>query len=143
MVELAFAEKTGQAARKPLQFVYKELMSEPPAKVARIMPEVNEKFVANGEHLAGLNGECETVKTNKHAESNGMVNGDEKIENGHSHHETNGHANTNLEKECTGDSEKYGDGSELLVKRLSEDAKMPHRGSLHAAGKLGIFKKYL
>ena len=33
-----------------------------------------------------------------------------------------------------------GDGSELLVKRLSEDAKLPERGSPHAAGKFVMIK---
>ena len=112
---------TGQALGKSVQILQRGLMSEPLAKVARMMPEVGEKNIevpslendaVNGVVNGVGNGEVSNM--NGHAKMNGV---------------TNGHANGTTEED-----EEAGDGSELLIKRLSEDAKIPHRGSLHAAG---------
>ena len=87
-------------------------MSEPAAKIARIMPEVAEREEMNG---------CNGVVL-KNGGPKPEVNGVDCLKNG----TQNGV--TEEEKDVT-------DGSVLLFKKLSEDAKTPVKGSSSAAGR--------
>ena len=126
-------------------------MPEPPAKVARIMPEVAVNGVEgavklkdastlkyhNGEADGNNNGVCNGVSSAVNAKSsNGEANGDIR------HVSNGGHVVELPGTESMVENEEVGDGSELLVKRLSEDAKLPQRGSLHAAGMFDMIKIY-
>ena len=111
--------KTGQAARKSVEFAQRGLMPEPPVKVARIiMPDI----LKEGSY------------THATFSSNGVSDEKDEIMNGALEHIGNGHAGLQNGKKSDEENEDIGDGSELLIKRLSEDAKVPHRGSVHAAG---------
>lgn len=108
------ARKTGQAARKPFQLVQKGLMSEPAAKIARIMPEVAEKEEMNGSNGVMKNEGPKPETNGVHCLKNGSQNGV-----------------AQKEKDVT-------DGSVLLFKKLSEDAKAPVKGSASAAGRFSL-----
>ena len=114
-ISMSIASKTGQAARKSVEVAQRRLMSEPSVKVARIiMPDILK----------------EGPFTETTLSSNGVSDGKDET-SGAVEQIGNGHA---AQQNGTTPSEDIGDGSELLIKRLSEDAKLPHRGSLHAAG---------
>ena len=119
-------------------------MPQPLAKVARIMPEVTVEgvkgtVVPNGlstlkYHNRETDGKDYSLGNGaSSAENNGGADGD-------IHRLSNGHAAVHPQTQCMEESENVGDGSELLVKRLSEDAKLPKRGSPHAAGKFVMIK---
>eukprot|EP00112_Aurelia_sp_Birch-Aquarium-sp1_P003285 Seg1365.3 transcript_id=Seg1365.3/GoldUCD/mRNA.D3Y31 product="Deoxyuridine 5'-triphosphate nucleotidohydrolase" protein_id=Seg1365.3/GoldUCD/D3Y31 len=85
-------------------------MSEPAAKIARIMPEVAEKEEMNGSNGVMKNEGPKPETNGVHCLKNGSQNGV-----------------AQEEKDVT-------DGSVLLFKKLSEDAKAPVKGSASAAG---------